>query len=212
MLILSLAALLAGPATFGVAQTWPRVRAGFELVIMATIAVLVGVELAPLVVGDTPAAVPVILAGVLGLFGPTAVESTLHRIHYHRVEARAHVVTMLVGLLGLALHALADGAALTDAAGAGDRVLASAVVLHRAPVGVALWWLARPAFGAAVAWGVLGLIAASTVAGYAVGTRVIPTLTPGAVAAFQGFVAGSLLHVVFFRKHVHAHGHGANHS
>lgn len=206
MLILSLAALLAGPLTFRVARTWPRVRAWLELLIMAMIALLVGVELAPIVTrGGAPS---VLSAAVVGLFGPSAVEWGLHRVDYHRFEARTHLVIMLVGLLGLALHGFADGGALTDAARGGHAgFLAGAVVLHRIPVGLAIWWLARPTFGAGIAWTLLGAIGASTVAGYGVGLRVIPSLSPGSVAAFQGFVAGSLLHVVFFRKHIDAHRH-----
>ena len=204
MLILSLAALLAGPVLFGLAGTQPRAIPALELLIITAITVLVVLELAPLATGG--AALAVLPATALGLFGPTAVEWILHRIDYHRVEARAHQVTMLVGLSGLGTHAFVDGAALTGVAASSAGMLAGAVVLHRVPVGLAVWWIARPVFGPRVAWGLLGLIGASTLAGYAAGTRLLPTLSLTALAAFQGFVAGSLLHVVFFHKHVEAHG------
>ena len=209
MLILSLAALLAGPAAFGLARTHPRLLALLDVAITASIALLVAAELWPLMLGGSAGAT--LFAAAIGLYGPTAVESVLHRVDYHRIEARAHLVTMIVGLAGLGLHAFVDGAALTESGASPRGYLAGAVVAHRVPVGLAIWWLVRPTFGASVAWILLAAVAASTVVGFSAGTRILPALSPSGLAAFQGFVGGSLLHVVFFRKHIEAHRHAPTH-
>ncbi len=76
--------------------------------------------------------------------------------------------------------------------------LALGVILHRIPVGMAIWWTLRPVMGSAVALGALALIALATSAAYLFGEPVIDLMQSGAIASFQAFVAGSLLHVIVF--------------
>ncbi|MEM9063812.1 MAG: hypothetical protein AAGD13_25435 [Pseudomonadota bacterium] len=76
--------------------------------------------------------------------------------------------------------------------------LALGVILHRIPVGMAIWWTLRPVMGSAVAVGALALIALATSAAYLFGEPVIDLMQSGAIASFQAFVAGSLLHVIVF--------------
>ena len=108
-------------------------------------------------------------------------------------------LAILGGLTGLGLHAFLEGAALTPE---GTSVTA-AVVLHRMPVGLVIWWMLRPRHGfAAGALGIAG-IGVATVAGYAAGAEL---LHGSGVELYQAFVGGSLLHVVFHQsRHDHRH-------
>jgi len=108
----------------------------------------------------------------------------------------------LIGLavVGLGLHAFADGAAivLADAHGHGhehghEHAMGFAVVLHRLPVAMGIWALLhRHPMRAA---GALGFIGLATVAGFGVGHHAAPLLSGSFMALTQAFIAGLLLHV-----------------
>ena len=112
-------------------------------------------------------------------------------------------LAILGGLTGLGLHAFLEGAALAP----DGTSVAAAVVLHRIPVGLAIWWILRPRHGfTAGALGIAG-IGVATLAGYAAGAEL---LHGSGVELYQAFVGGSLLHVVFHqsrRDHSHNHHH-----
>jgi len=99
------------------------------------------------------------------------------------------------------VHAIVDGVALLPASGTG---LAHAVILHRIPVGMALWWAVKPSFGTAIAATMFVLIILATAAGYFVGESAVQMAETKSIAMLQAFVAGSLIHVVLFGvKHEH---------
>src|SRR5688572_32373494 len=52
---------------------------------------------------------------------------------------------IVLGLLGLVSHTLIDGAAIGSEKEAS--ALSWAIVMHRLPAGILVWWLVRPAFG-----------------------------------------------------------------
>jgi uncharacterized membrane protein YraQ (UPF0718 family) len=76
-----------------------------------------------------------------------------------------------------------------------------AVILHRFPVGLTIWWLLRPANPLWVPLAVLVGLAVSTAVGFFWGGEVTTNLSGQGVAWFQALVAGSLLHVVLHRPH-----------
>ena len=123
----------------------------------------------------------------------------------HRFTARAiraHDLALALGVLGLALHSLVDGIAL--AAPSVEHIehgeeLASAVLIHRLPVGMTVWWLLRDR--KVLAWFALSLVALGTWGGFAYGDQLLAEFTPMALAWFQAILAGSLLHVVVHRSH-----------
>ena len=146
---------------------------------------------------------------------------------------------VLLGAIGLILHATMDGIALlptdhlegVDAHGHDehghddhdehahesefssllDNHLALGVILHRIPVGMAIWWAVRPQLGSAVAIGALAIIAISTSAAYLLGEPVIALMEVRSVALFQAFVAGTLLHVIVLSsvgRHSREDSHG----
>ena len=90
--------------------------------------------------------------------------------------------------------------------------LALAVIAHRLPAGLGVWWLVRNEFGNRVAALVLGLMVLATVVGYEAAAQVADLVSNRAFALFQAFVAGSLLHLAFHRlrhkeRHKESHGH-----
>ncbi len=112
------------------------------------------------------------------------------------LAAHADNLAIVIALSGLVLHAFLEGAALAPGTGS-DAFFVNAVVLHRLPTGLVIWWLIRPRHGRRAASLGIGIIVAATLAG-AAGAGVVPFPEHGTgLDLFQAFVAGSLLHVVF---------------
>ena len=138
-----------------------------------------------------------LLAAGVGLVGPTQIE---HRLE--RSAKQAHAAALFLACVALGLHGLMDGVAL---AASGDARLVEglglAVVLHRLPVGLTLWWLIEPAKGARTAIWVLVAMALATVLGFALGGSAEGAMGSPLMGLFYAFVGGSLLHVVLHRPH-----------
>lgn len=139
---------------------------------------------------------------VAGLFGPLLAERGLRP----GTTSGAGRVVIGLALAGLAAHAVIDGLALGHDHAANEPgheheatgLLALAVLLHRLPVGIAIWWLIPRTLGVRVAITTLLLIAGSTVFGFAIGGVALDESSGGqGLAIFQALLAGSLLHVVF---------------
>jgi len=196
-LILSIAALLLGPLIYGVARKNSHAQRLLDALIIITIAIIIAVHIIPAAIqhGGTLALVLI----VLGIVFPILLE----RLFREATDA-AHLVIVAIAALGLLIHASVDGVALLPRGGTG---LAYAIVLHRLPVGMALWWAIRPNFGKAVASAAFALISLATAAGYFVGESLLELAEAKNLAMLQAFVSGSLLHVVAFgvtHKHKHA--------
>ena len=130
----------------------------------------------------------------VGLIGP----ALLHRVS----EDRAAVFADRVLILGLAVHAALESAAL---AAAHDDVfgLGIAIAAHRLPVGLAVFATAR---NQREGWLAIGLLVAASLVGIGGGQAIAGWLPPMPSAWLQAFVAGSLLHVL--TGHGYGHGHG----
>ena len=92
-------------------------------------------------------------------------------------------------------------------------LLALAVILHRLPMGIAVWWLAVPILGRGAAILILGILAGATVLGFSVAGHVLVELSIPGIAIFEATIAGMLMHVVMGHEHrhgAHEHGHGAH--
>ena len=77
----------------------------------------------------------------------------------------------------------------------------------RLTLGLVLWWLVRPRFGAWAAAGALAFMAVATVAGYCAGGAFGGGLDARELALFEALVAGSLLHVVVHQREGHHEAH-----
>lgn len=203
-LVLALTGLVIGPL---VEALGARVRAlhdgidGFALMVVAGVSL--GAVL-PEVFGEL---------GLLGL-GLLALGALLPA-RTHRAGQRG-TWPLGVLLLALTVHAGLDGALLSQS---GDAPLAWAIVAHRLPVGFAVVLAVRGSERPlGLAWFVVGVLSASTLAGYVGGPWVVAQLPEWAPTALEALVAGALMHVVFSpeglareaRRHsdAHAHDHG----
>lgn len=208
VLLYSIFALLLGPFLYAWGRHLPNAKQILDGFVLIAIAGIVCVNIIPdsIAVGGYYA----FLFLAAGLFFPIAVEKTFrHSIH------RAHVFIVILAALGLILHAIIDGIALlpdvfesTNAAmqrtntmlaeSMFDNQLALGVILHRLPVGMAIWWSVRPGFGVTAALSTFVLIIAATTLAYFFGAPIVEWAETRSIGYFQAFVAGSLVHVVAF--------------
>jgi hypothetical protein len=190
-LLLSIVALVAGPLLFPVAKRHPRLLCGMDGFVLVAIAGLSLLHLLPVAIEHAgPWALITALLGVLGpfLFG---------RNLPHEGQRSVHNVFILVAVVGLAFHAMVDGAAIFHGTHSEDMNLGgmvAAVLIHRVPMSLLIWWALRPRMGIGLASGALGLLAVSTGAGYLLGGSM--HFTPEIMGHLVAFVAGSLVHVV----------------
>lgn len=208
-LILSLVALAFGPLLYSVFQKTDSVRSALDGLLFVTIAGIVVVHIVPDVFGVAGFTALVFLAaGVAFAFFVERQPAVSGGDRYSWI--------VLLGAFGLIIHAAMDGIALipgdhlhgaeaidghsdeTGLAALLGNHLAMGVILHRIPVGMAIWWALRPRLGSPVAIGTLVIIAVATSAAYFLGDPVIALMEVGSVACFQAFVAGTLLHVIVF--------------
>lgn len=191
LLLLSTVALLVGPCLhrFAARVGWAIAALdGFVLLIVG--GVVVG-QLLPH--SFTAAGWPAILIAALGYFAVRQLERAQHHI-----GQSAHDAALLIGLAGFAFHEFLDGVALVASGGEhpADTLLPLAIVLHRVPIGLSIWWLMRPRLGRSWALFGLALAAAATVLGYGLGAELPVHFGGKWTGLFQGLVSGALLHVV----------------
>lgn len=116
-----------------------------------------------------------------------------------------HLVSLGLALIGLFLHAMLDGAALTDMHGAASSNLSLAIVLHRFGVGMMLWMIIQPVYGNRAAWMTLFGMAAATVLGFEFSERLLPLAGDTFIIAMQAVIIGTIVHSLVHRGHVHRH-------
>ena len=223
-LILSLVALALGPVLYGACRKLETLRSSLDGFLFVTIAGIVVVHIVPDVFNIAGfVALGFLVLGIAFAFSVERRPTVSDGQRYSWI--------LMVGALGLVLHAAMDGIALLpgdhlhDAHAGGlhdghdhghghehehedehghgldgllSNHLALGVILHRIPVGMAIWWTLRPALGSGIAITALGLIAAATSAAYLLGEPIIALMHTNSVACFQAFVAGTLLHVIVF--------------
>ena len=201
--LLSLGVLLLGPALLAWVQRAPLwlqtiAMQGLDGFVLTSVAGIVLADVLPHALSEAGMwAVPFVL---LGLMGPSLAERGLHR-----AAEQVHALALLLGMGGLVLHATLDGVAL--AGGDARPQLATAVLLHRLPEGLTIWWLLRPTYGRVIAGLALALVAGATILGMSAGPSNVPE--GAALGLIESLVAGSLLHVVMHRPHPMVHlSHG----
>jgi uncharacterized protein len=207
LLVIAVAALAAGPVLAQILGANRRAAAvidGFVLVTVGGIALL---DVLPeaLAGGKLPAA----LAVIAGIAAPALLA------RFVRLEgAVTFRATLIISLFGLAAHAFLDGTALAGGGHVHDdhaRMLALAVVFHRFPEGLAIWWLVRPSFGVRAACLVILAQALSTLCGYFGGGALMLGASDQGVSTFQALMAGLLLHVLTHHHTADGYGHAEGH-
>lgn len=196
-LIASCIALLFGPLFYRYFSSGSGLQKGLDGFIFVSLGGLVLIHILPELLEH--GGLLTVLFVILGLWGPTASE----RI-FHRYSEITHNVTLTLGIAGLLLHTVTDGGAMVLAQQEGNSVLlALGVVMHRLPVGFAVWWLLKPHLGARWTCAILAAIMFFTGVGYFAGEQLLNQLSLDNTVYLQAFVTGSILHVVLHQPHGH---------
>lgn len=192
-LILSIAALLLGPLVYSASKPHTTARRILDGLILLTIGVIIATHVVPEAIhyGGTQAAIVILL----GLAFPILLERL-----FRKATDTAHLFVVALAAIGLLIHALIDGIALLPESGT---ALAYAIVLHRLPVGMAIWCIVRPNFGTKITAALFLLVILATTAGYFIGAAIVELAQTQLMAMLQAFISGSLIHVVLFRDGHH---------
>jgi len=133
---------------------------------------------------------------------------------FRRAANKTHVLTLSLAILGLMLHGVMDGSVLTFGnINQNGELLPIAILLHRVPISLTLWWLVKPEFGARTAAMVIVMLLLGTLLGYLYAEQLMSSLHQPSFMAFQALVSGALLHVLYHRPgHNHRdHSHHTSH-
>jgi len=198
-LLASCIALLLGPIFYRFFTAENGLQKGLDGFIFVSLGGLVLVHILPELLEH--GGFLAIIFVIIGLWGPTASERLFHR--YSEVT---HNLTLILGIGGLLLHTITDGGAMVLAQQDENSILlALGVILHRLPVGLAIWWLLKPQVGARWAMVVLGCMMLLTSVGYFAGEQLLAHLSLDNTVYLQAFVTGSILHVVLHQPHGQSH-------
>lgn len=198
VLFLSIIALFVGPLLYQWLRGGGLIAKAFDSAIIAVLVLLMAFLIVPESWAQLgPLSVLLILSGYL-----------LPGVMEHLVKRAAHtfhLVSLLLALAGLALHAMLDGAILTVSNGSSGSNLAFAIVIHRFGVGMMLWMMVQPVFGKRGAFGILGFVALATIAGFVLSEMVLDLEEGYAISIMQALIIGMIVHSLVHR------GHGASH-
>jgi len=198
-LIAAAAAPVLGPVLYRLLHPHPRAVTFVDGFVYLAVPLLVAWQVVPHAWSEG-SVVPLLAVGA-GFVIPTVIERASHAL-----ADQTDNLALLVGLSGLVLHALLEGAAFGPGGGRIDDAFALAVIVHRIPVGLVIWWLIRPRFGPTAATAGVASVVLATLAGFGLGTEFLGDAHGGGAELYQGFVSGSLVHVVFHQgRHDHDH-------
>jgi len=204
VLLLSILTLFAGPVLYQWLRRGGRLARTMESGIVAVLVLVVIFVLVPETLGELgPWALALIAAGYLvpGLL-ELAVRQAAHTFH---------VISLLLALLGLIVHAMLDGAGLLSAADGAQGSLALAIVLHRFGMGLVLWFMVQPVFGRRWALAVLVLVSLATIAGYFLSEPLLARDSHGLLHVVEPLIIGMIVHSLVHRGHAHHNGGSTTH-
>lgn len=203
LLLVSLLALLVGPVLFyltGVSQTLWR---GIDAFVLIAVGGIVFFHILP----DAYEKLgwPALVVALTSLYLPVVFEKITRSM-----AQTAHNITLGLALVGLVLHAFTDGLALIAPELAQGHIpaLPMAVILHRIPDGITIWWLLRRTHGRKVAIRTILLISIATVLGFYFGQSFHGNFPQSWFGLFEALLGGALLHVIFHTTTAHSHTHG----
>ena len=204
LIAVAFAPLLA-PVLYRVLHDRPSAMETFDKFVYLAVPILVGWQVLPHAWEEQNALL--ILALTCGVILPIVIERG-----FQSVADETDNLAIAAGLSGLALHALLEGAALIPGSTPPDTPLVAAIILHRIPMSLVIWWLIFPRFGTKKAATGIGFLVLATLAGYSLGSEFLSGLQGDGPALYQAFVSGSLIHVVFHQgRHDHDHSKDKHH-
>jgi len=200
VLLLSIISLFIGPMLYLWLRKGGFVAKAFDSVIVVVLIVLMAFLLIPESWAELGYwSVALMFAGYLL---PGLLENLIKKAAH-----TLHLISLVLALAGLALHAMLDGAALMIGNGSAGNSLGLAIVLHRFGVGLMLWMMVQPVFGKRVAFGVLGFVGLATVVGYLLSETILGLEGDHAMSVLQALIIGMIVHSLIHRSHGESHSH-----
>jgi uncharacterized membrane protein YraQ (UPF0718 family) len=207
LIVVAVLMLVPAPLLWPVARRYPVIPAGIDGFAIVAVCGLVLLELLPQAMVSV--GWPALLLAAAGFSLPMLMER-----HGGQLGRQSHTWITFLGIFGLVLHSMVDGVALVlhesgadhrhdhGAEGLNSSVLA--VLVHRLPVGLAVWGLMEPRFGRRAALAALGIDAIATTTGAFAGGLVRPMMHSTMFMVFQSFLSGALMHILL---HTHSAAH-----
>ncbi len=199
MLVLSILALFAGPLLYQWLRPGGRTARTLETLIVAALVLLVVFLLVPEAFRELGVA-------ALGLMGAGYLVPGLLELAVRRAAHAFHVISLLLALAGLILHAMLDGAGLASGNHGGGESLGLAIVLHRFGMGLVLWFMVQPVFGRRWAFAVLAMMSLATVAGHLLSEPLLGIEEFDVLHGVQALIIGTIIHSLVHRGHAHPPG------
>ncbi len=205
LLALAIMATLLGPFIYVVFRKQPTLKQGVDAFILVITAGIILFQVLPEIY-RTLGFLSIILV-VAGMGLPGIIEYL-----FRRAAARTHLLTLILGVVGLLVHGVVDGGALTMSQYEAGSMLPLAIIFHRTPISMTLWWLIKPQFGTAYAVTVIVILITGTLAGFYFSSVVMMQLHNREFMIFEAIVSGTLLHVLYHQPgHEHHHAEPHNH-
>lgn len=198
-LILSVLVLLAAPLLSRLVEGMPSLKSALDGFVLMAIVGLIAFTLLPdaLMHGGVVSLIVVLIGFSL---------PWLAELKFHKSEQITHKAILLVSVLAVVAHAMADGAILAFANNSsGGTFIASGIVLHRLGVAISIWWLLRPIFSFRGSMTILFALGAMTIIGYLMALYGDDWHGIPLVGYWQAFAAGSLFHIITHPINTHDH-------
>ena len=200
MLLLSVVALFIGPLLYQWLRKGGFVAKAFDSVIVVVLLVMMAFVLIP------ESWESLRYWSVALMFGGYLLPGLLENL-IKKAAHTLHLISLLLALAGLALHAMLDGAALTAGNGELAHNLSWAIVLHRFGMGLMLWMMVRPIFGKPAAYGILAFVGVATVGGYLLSETILGLPDAVGMSVIQALIIGMIVHSLIYRSHGESHTH-----
>jgi hypothetical protein len=200
LLLLSIISLFIGPIFYQWLRKGGFVAKAFDSIIVLVLLVMVSFLLIP-ESWETLGYWSVVLI-FAGYLLPGLLEKLIKKAAH-----TLHIISLMLALAGLALHAMLDGAALT----AGNSELANnlslAIVLHRFGMGLMLWMMVQPVFGKRVGYSVIAFTGLATMLGYFLSDSILGVHDAAGMSVIQTLIIGMIVHSLIHRSHGETHNH-----
>lgn len=199
LLSLAILATLTGPFIYVVFRKQPSLKQGIDAFILVITAGIIIFQVLP----ETYHSLGLlsIILVILGMGLPGLIEYL-----FRRAAAQTHVLTLILGVFGLLVHGVVDGSALTMSKYEAGSLLPLAIIFHRTPISMTLWWLVKPQFGKIYAISVIAILIIGTLLGFYFSSSVMMQLHNKQFMIFEALVSGTLLHVLYHQPgHEHHH-------